>query len=131
MKMKEEQKKIIKDLLDLCLEYNCDTFKCWLDFSGHFEYISLRYQTPSHENHVYIGGVSDSASHEHISGLTAAKAEHDKLYAPENLAATQEANRLAKIAKLQKQIDSLSNRDENLIKQSKGRAIRNELTGGN
>lgn len=106
--MKESQKKIIKELLDMCLEYNCKTFHCWLDFSGHVGSISLRYKTPSHNKMVYICGVSDSPCNNHITGLAAAKAEHDKLYAPENLAATQEAARLAKIAELQKQIEELS-----------------------
>ncbi len=106
--MNTEQKEIVKKLMDLVIEHNCDTFNCWLDFSGHVNTISLRYQTPAHVEFVHICGVSSSPCHEHISGFIAAKEAHDELYAPENIAATQEATRLAKIAELQKQIEELS-----------------------
>ena len=105
--MNRKQKEIIKEITSMVLDYNCDTFHCWLDFSGHVECISLRYQTPNQLSSTYIE-ISRAPSPQHIIDLRAAKAEHDKLYAPENIETTKEAARLAKIAELQKQIEALS-----------------------
>ena len=105
--MNKEQKKIVTELMGLVIKYNCDTFHCWLSFIGHVDYISLYYKTPSHSDPVYIV-VSGEPTPKHVVKLIAAKCAHDELYAPENIEATQEADRLAKISELKKQIEELS-----------------------
>ena len=109
--------KLIGELAARCVAMNCDTLHVFFDYQGHVNQIVI---------YCYMGGWSKSALREDLahfyleddeaefkikltlSNLDELQVQHDKLYAPENLAATQEAARLAKIAELQKQIEELS-----------------------
>ena len=109
--------KLIGELAARCVAMNCDTLAVFFDYRGHVNQIVIYY---------YMGGWSKSALRKDLaqfylgndkaesrikltlSNLDELQVKHDKLYAPENLAATQDAARLAKIAELQKQIEELS-----------------------
>ena len=105
--------KLIGELAARCVALNCDTLHVFFRYYGHTNQFEISY---------FMGGWASNADssnlisfytcdyapfecHELLDDL---QTEHDKLYAPENLAATQEAARLAKIAELQKQIEELS-----------------------
>jgi hypothetical protein len=121
--MNMDKNKELTALFAAALEYNCDTFHVFFTWSGHCNWLGIS---------LCVGGwkKGDGFTHTDITTLAELdriKAEHDKLYAPENLAATQEANRLAKIAELQKQIEDLENKDERFLKQAQGRSVRNKM----
>jgi hypothetical protein len=135
MKMNTKTNKLIGELAARCVAMNCDTLSMFFSYSGHINKVETDYYmggydatTSNRKNAFSFYLDSDNADHRlklALSDLDLLQAEHDKLYAPENLAATQEANRLAKIAELQKQIEELENKDERFLKQAQGRSVRN------
>jgi vacuolar-type H+-ATPase subunit I/STV1 len=131
MKMNTKTNKLIGELTARCVVMNCDTLHVFFNYSGHVEGFEISYSLGGWNEftgkknlcNVYIDRDNSlTKTHELLDKL---QAKHDTLYAPENLAATQEANRLAKIAELQNQIEELENKDERFLKQAQGRSVRN------
>ena len=101
--MNKQQKTEALELLRLALKYNCDTFHVFFNYSGHIEDSTVN---------LSMGGWYDKEkfTHTHITTieqLNKLKAEHDEMYAPENLAATKEVDRLEEIKKLSDRIKEL------------------------
>lgn len=132
--MNTKTNKLIGELAARCVAMNCDTLHVFFNYCGHVNGLTIRHhlggwsEGPAVETYTRYLSLDESdithLNHAHAE-LDKLQQEHDKLYAPENLAATQEAARLARIAELQKQIEELSNPNEALVKQAKGRSIRN------
>ena len=101
--MNKQQKTEALEFLRLALEYNCDTFHVFFNFCGHVKQTTIS---------LSMGGWYDNENLTHtrvttIEELNKLKAEHDEKYAPENLAATKEAERLEEIKKLSDRIKEL------------------------
>ena len=101
--MNKQQKTEALEFLRLALEYNCDTFHVFFDYSGHTDKAVVNLSIGGWYNkekltHTWIASIEE---------LNKLKAEHDEKYAPENLAATKEVERLKEIKKLSDRIKEL------------------------